>query len=475
VREIVMTHNFIASSAAALLLLAAPAAAQDSAPAVPQASAPASPSPSVDESVQPGDTRSGQEQPTEPKGSAKPKKKANDDWGFRWDDRPSLRLGKGTRIDFKARFQGDVDSTDASFGEDEGDDSNIDIARRRIGIEGEIADIVDYQVERELGDDHSPWRDVYGNYKQYAFAQVQAGHFKLPFSLDENTSATNLDFVYRSRAAALLAPGRDWGVMAHGRLLRRGWLRYEFGVFREDGDNARTFDTDRVHGGQTVAGRAVVQPFRGTSSKARDLSFGASFTTSELPEGVSDLRGRTELDVRFYRPSVFVNGQRRRLGLEARFRPGPFSIKSEYIRLSDERLGQSVEDTDLDPFVSAGWYVSGTWALTGESKADGLDNPRRALFQGGFGAVELAARVERIRFGAGASNPLASDAPRAEVVLGNSDRAYTVGVNWYANRWIKIQANLVRNTIGIPAVPELGTLPSQSTYWSRLIRFQFAM
>ena len=96
----------------------------------------------------------------------------------------------------------------------------------------------------------------------------------------------------------------------------------------------------------------------------------------------------------------------------------------------------------------------------------------RPLFRGGFGAVELAVRAERIRFGAGAVDPLASDAPRAEVVLGNSDRAYTFGVNWYVNRWVKIQANLVRNTIGFP---EQGPSPSQPVYWSRLIRFQFSM
>jgi phosphate-selective porin OprO/OprP len=473
-----MTHTVIAIGTAALVALAGPVFAQDTAPSsTPQAAAPA-PSASEPTAQQPDENGSehagaseekqGKEERVEPK----PKKKAEDDWGFRWTDHPSLRLGKGTRIDFRVRFQGDLDHTSASIGDGDGDGSNVDVARRRIGVDGEVLNVLDYQVEGELSDDRSPWRDVYANYKQYSFAQVQAGHFKLPFSLDENTSATNLDFVYRSRVAALLAPGRDWGVMAHGRLLQRGWLRYEIGLFREDGDNARTFNPDRVHGGQTIAGRAVVQPFRGTNSLASDLSFGASFTTSDIPEGVSDLRGRTELDAAFYRPAVFVNGQRRRLGLEVRFRPGPFSIKSEYIRLSDERLGQSVEDTDLDPFVSSGWYVSGTWAITGEPKADGLDNPRRPLFRGGVGAVEVAVRVERIRFGAGAVDALASDAPRAEVVLGNSDRVYTFGVNWYVNRWIKVQANLVRNTIGFP---ELGPSPSQPGYWSRLIRFQFSM
>ncbi len=281
----------------------------------------------------------------------------------------------------------------------------------------------------------------------------------MPFSLDENTSATKLDFVYRSRIATLLAPGRDLGVMVHGRVLPRGWLRYELGVFNEDGSNARTYDTDRVHGERTLAGRALVQPFRSTKSLASDLAVGVSFTTSELPEGVSDLRGRTELDAPFYRPAVLVNGQRQRIGFEARWRPGPFSVKSEYIRLSDERRGQSVENTDLSPFVSSGWYVSGTWAVTGEKKADGLDTPRRPLFQGGFGAVELAVRVERIRFGSVPAIPWRPMPPGAEVILGNGDRAYTFGVNWYANRWIKIQTNLVRNTI---AFPDQGPLPAQS-------------
>ena len=210
--------------------------------------------------------------------------------------------------------------------------------------------------------------------------------------------------------------------MVHGRLLR-GWLRYEFGVFSEDGSNARTYDTDRVHGERTLAGRVLVQPFRSTKSLASDLAFGAAFTTSDLPEGVSDLRGRTELDDSFYRPGRPRQRQRRRIGFEARWRPGPFSIKSEYIRLSDERLGQNVDNTDLSPFVASGWYVSGTWAVTGENKADGLDSPRRPLFQGGFGAVELAVRIERIRFGSVATHGV--DCAAGEVILGNADHVVT--------------------------------------------------
>jgi phosphate-selective porin OprO/OprP len=403
----------------------------------------------------------------------KPQEKESD-WGFRWENHPSLRLGEGTRIDFRARVQADLRWSEAPIPDDDDDleGSGIDIARRRIGIEGEIINLFDYQVEREIGDDEDPWRDVYINYKQFDVAQAQAGKFKLPFSLDENTSPTNLDFIFRSRIAAQLAPGRAKGVMAHGRVLDRGILRYEIGVFDHDGRNARTNNPERVYGDRTIAGRVVVQPYRSRKSPLRDLAFGGAFTTSEVPEGFPGVRGRTTIEAVFFRPDLWVLGTRRRIGLEARWRPGPFSVKSEYIRLTDERQGQSVEDTDLSKFFGEGWYISGTWAITGEQKADGLDTPLKPILQGGFGAVEVAVRFERLSFGSTSDEGLPSTSPRADNILGNSDRVETYGVSWYLNRWVKIQANLVRETLDDPSQ---GPLPSQPSFWSRFIRFQFSL
>jgi hypothetical protein len=52
--------------------------------------------------------------------------------------------------------------------------------------------------------------------------RVRAGRFKVPFSLEETTGVKHLDFVDRSLAATQLAPGRDVGVMAHGRVVFEG-------------------------------------------------------------------------------------------------------------------------------------------------------------------------------------------------------------------------------------------------------------
>jgi phosphate-selective porin OprO/OprP len=401
---------------------------------------------------------------------AKPKKDKQAREGvFEWDDHPSLRFGKGTRIDFRARLAGELRDSEAPFDGDEATDS-LDIAKRRLGVAGEIRNVVDFQLEAEVGS-ANPWRDVYVNYRQFGFVQLQGGKFKLPFSLDENTSSTNLDFVHRSRAASQLAPGRDIGVMVHGRLLKR-MLGYEVGLFGHDGENARTVDSDRVHGGQTLAARATVQPFRTGDSLLNDLQVGVAMTRSDLEEGYPDLRGRTGLNMRFFRADAWVMGARKRHGFEVRWRPGPASIKAEWMRVSDERLEQGVDDGTLSPLLGTGWYVSGTWVLTGERKAAGVDNPRRPLFRGGYGAIELAARIEKVTFGSQANDELPSDGPRANVIRSNSDRVDTFGVNWYANRWIKVQFNLVRDTL---ADPNQGPLPARPSFWSRVFRFQLSL
>jgi phosphate-selective porin OprO/OprP len=384
---------------------------------------------------------------------------------FTWRDHPTLQIGDHLELDFRARIQADV--RQSGFVTTNRDLDGVDIARRRIGVAGTIDRIATFEVEREL-DDNRPWRDVYLNYEQFPVAEVKGGRFKLPFSLDENTSATNLDFIYRSRAATQLAPGRDEGVMAHG---RRGPVRYEFGIFAGDGDNSRADPETHVTGATTPAGRVVVDPFRESKSVWHDLQVGVAFTTSTVPEGPGDIRGRTPLGESFFPPAILVNGTRRRIGFEQRWRPGPFSLKAEYIRLTNERLGQRRDDGDLPPLESAGWYVSGTWILTGEQKSRGADNPKRPLFQGGYGAIEVGGRIEKLSFWSDGAGQV-STSPRADVIPHQSDRAATLGVNWFPNRWTKLQFNVIQEQL---VLPSRDATVQTLHFWSRVLRVQFAL
>ena len=384
--------------------------------------------------------------------AAEREKSARETPRFQWKEHPTWQLWPGAWVELRARFQHDVRASDGTTG----DGRPADAARRRIGIAGALTDRLDFQVERELtGDD--PWRDVYANYRLFEGLEAQAGKFKLPFSFDENTSASSLDFVYRSMAAEALAPGRDRGVMAHGRWWHRT-IRYELGLFQHEGRNARSGNPHRVFGGQTVAGRVTLRPFRPRKGVLRSLEGSVAITRSGLGEGLSSLRGDTVLGDRFYTANVFANGSRERFGFELRWEPGPLSMKCEYMRLADQRLGQSVEDTDLLPLVATGWYVSGLWTVLKRDKS-------------WHGGLELAARIEGLSFGSASLDSRASLSPRADIVLGNRNTALTWGANWSLKRWIRIQANLIREVSDSPREGSTSLGP----VWSRALRFQVVL
>jgi phosphate-selective porin OprO/OprP len=398
----------------------------------------------------------------------KDKKKADEYPQFKLDDHPSIHFGKGTHLDFRGRFAADVKDSDAPDA-DSTESAAIDLGKKRLGVSGEIVNAIEFQIEAELRPE-DPWRDVYAEYKQFSAVRVRGGQFKLPFSLDENTSASRLDFMFRSLAATHLAPGRDQGVMVHGRVVD-SLINYEAGVFKHDGKNARTNNPDKVFGGQTIAARVAYEPFRNNKDTNTDLSVGAAYTTSDVPEGIPGLRGLMVFEQKFFASNDYiVNGKRRRTGIEFQLRPGPASLKAEWMRVETERLGESVEDTDLSPLIGEGWYVSGTYAITGEKKSR-VDRPKKPLFRGGAGAIEVGARIESLEFRSGASGEPGSTSPRADVILGNRDLVTTFGVNWYVNRFFKIQANYIREKLDDPSQ---GPLPPEATFTTTAVRFQFS-
>ena len=408
--------------------------------------------------------------------------RSTDGWTFRWDEHPVLDWSGKLHVEFRARLQGDGRASQAGIEHGAGD--RFDVGKRRVGAEASIAGVIDVQVEAEL-EKRSPWRDAYVNYRPLSTAQVQGGLFKLPFGLEETAGSTKLEFAHRSLASTTLAPGRDRGVMLHGRLIDKA-VGYEAGIFANDGDHARPNGGDRVFGGRTIAARLTVEPFRRSTPTRRDsgsgirdskrrsladLQGGVAFTHSAVPEGFPALRGRSVLGVSFFDADVWVRGRRQRTGVQLRWRPGPFSLASEYIRVSDERRGQSLEGGNLVPLLAHGWYVSGAWVVAGASGAADVTEPRRPLLGGGIGSIQVAVRLEQMSFGSAVGADLPSTSQRAGTILGTRENATTIGATWRPNRWLTAQANAIREAIGradLPAVPHL-------VFWSQLLRVRLAI
>lgn len=399
-----------------------------------------------------------------------------DDPVFRWRDHPQLRFGRQFRIDFQAKLQYDT----RRAGDDPIEFDESELRRARVGVEGEIFRRVQFALEREMArqeidDDagelgNSPWKDVYLDVNLADALQVRGGKFKVPFGLETLTGITNLDFVHRTLASTYLTPGRDTGIMLHGRLFDRG-LNYWAGYFEHDGDNAESRSIQGAD--ETLAARLTVTPLRWISAFERTELGGAVAVSeldnrSELPNG---LRARTVISEYVFFEPVFVKGRRTRYEADIDWFAGPLGVRAELMRVVDTRRGQGLANQTLPDARARAWYVSGAWVVTGEDKERPVV-PDREFLRGGAGAFELAVRFERIYFDSVAALGEPFRNPRAESILPSGNRVFTAGLNWYVNRWVRLQLHGVREQLDDE---QRSPVPGRAPFWSPVVRLQMTI
>lgn len=410
----------------------------------------------------------GQEPPAAKPAKSKPKR-APGEIDFRFNRRPVLRVGDWLRVEFRARAQGDFRVFSPDYETDAG---LFDPRRLRFGVEGRAFRHFDYEIDAAVDDEfrNASWRDVYVNFRYFDDFQFQAGKFKLPFGREQTTSFTRIDFVFRARISDQLAPARDQGGMLHGRFFKRG-LGYEIGFFRGDGENA--YASDRRTGLRAWAGRVTATPLRPlpVPKLLRSAELGFALVSSDVPEGLGSIRVRSAARETLF-PRIFAKGRRLRAGAEFDWTEGPFSLKGEFMHVSTQRRNQSILGTDLPDLIARGWYTSATWNVTGEKKINNRVEPRKPLFQGGFGALELGARYEQIRIASDTSAGTPQRNPRASHLVPQSDRLWTYGVNWFLNHWSRIQFNAIHETI---EDPQRAIIQGRTRYWMYVTRLQFSM
>lgn len=380
---------------------------------------------------------------------------------FRWREHPGLRVGRHVRLDFTARLEAERRAEPL--------DAETDWARRRIGVQGQVSKRVEFTVERELSDESSPWRDVYVNAVWTDAFEVRAGHFKLPFGAEQLTGAADLPFAQRAMMSDALAPGRDTGVMGHGKVWHRR-LAYRVGYFTQDGRQARTRTT--AGGRDAVAARIVVSPFR-PDGRGRTpwsgITVGGGLVTSTLHEGALGLDGRTALFERRFFDAMYVSGRRRRMGADLAWSLPRLTIAVEGMRVRDARANQSIFDDSLPAVVSDGWVGTTVWTLRGGRRWRGEEGPRLGVFDARVGAIELAARAEALRFSTPDGEGRAFLHPRSPSIPTVAARATTLGVNWYPLPMARLQVDAVRERVSVSAggVPG-GGRPS----WGSHVRLQ---
>jgi phosphate-selective porin OprO/OprP len=291
-------------------------------------------------------------------------------------------------------------------------------------------------------------QDAYARVNYFPYAQLVAGKFKSPLSLERLQSGAELTFIERS-IANNLAPNRETGLALGGAVLGDR-LSYQVGVFNgsvdgglNDGDT--TSDKD-------IQGRVFAEPFKGDGPapvKGLGFGLGATYGTAK-GESYSGTNYRTAGRSSFFRfntptgTSVNFDGTRTRLSPQAYWYWGPFGLMGEYIvgqtdleQVVVPRTGPNQRtDGELD---TKGWFVQASYVLTGEDASYKQVVPINNFdpANGRWGAFEIAARASEVSidqnvFDDGFASPTAGT---------TNALAYTGGLNWYFNKNFKVQLN----------------------------------
>jgi len=256
------------------------------------------------------------------------------------------------------------------------------------------------------------FKDVVLKYEGWKPADLFVGQFKVPFGLESLVSSRYLAFVEPSLPvdAFTLSRRLGFGLAADRERWTLAVMAFGSSIADTDigaGAAARFTTTPVAGGGQLLhlgVGAVVERP-------SGEVKFG-SWPESRVA------------DIKFVKTGKLGDVDRvDRLGLEAAWQRGPFLLRAEWMRAAIRR---SDGDATLD-----GWYVAGSWILTGESRVYKKGAFRGVPISGSDGAWELTARFSRV------------DLDDADV-QGGKEENVTLGLVYYVNPHLRLMANAIR-------------------------------
>ena len=332
------------------------------------------------------------------------------------------------------------------------------LRRARPIITGTVFRDFDFNFTPDFGGTTVQIQDAYLNYRYNPGLQLEAGKFKSPVGLEQLVSDPYTTFNERSLVTDLV-PNRDLGVELHGDLFG-GAASYAAGIFDGVSDYSGTTVNVDSDNDKAFAGRIFLQPWKATDVKAlKGLGFGVGGSYEADRNGASGLTPgyTTDGQQKFftYTNGVTANGTHWRLSPQAYYYYGPFGLLGEYV-VSDQQVTKGARSADLQ---NTAWEISGGWVLTGEDASYNGVTPRHPFDprNGQWGAWQIVARYANLDVDKNAFPTFASYSSSA-----SSARAWSVGLNWYLNKNVRVNTSFSRTTFSgytgaspaVPAQPE---------------------
>jgi len=329
------------------------------------------------------------------------------------------RLNFTGRIHFDGRFP----TTGPSKGQDE-----FLFRRLRPTIEGHLAKYYEFKIEPDFSGNKVTLKDVFINWHYFDQAQVKLGNFKVPFGCEELTSSNSIRFLERSTVTTGFSPAHRLGIGLHG---SSGLIGYSVGVF----NGKEKANKDK---GNFLTGGRVVLDLSKTES-ALPISIGANAAVEHDAGSAAADSFKTGLQTKYFEYNgVNSDGKKTLLGADVSLWRGPIGLVAEYITAEHDLVKGSAADT----VNNRGWYVQGSYVLTGEkATAKGVKpNKNFDLANGTWGAFELAARyavvdIDNKAFTNGFARSGSADGAKVT----------TAGINWYLNQNVSVLLDYVHS------------------------------
>jgi phosphate-selective porin OprO and OprP len=324
------------------------------------------------------------------------------------------------------------------------------LRRARPILEATVGRYFEFRIMPDFAQGQTTLFDAYWDGKFDPALTVRAGKFKPPVGFERLQSATDITFAERGLPTNL-APNRDVGLQLAGDV-SEGLFAYQVGIFDGVPDLGNA-DAD-LNDSKDLTGRVFVQPIkRGTLkglgfgvSGSTGEELGAPSTTAPTATGLPGYRSASQQTVFRYRTdalvpanSVIANGRRNRVSPHAYLGLGSLGVLGEYIVSSQEvRLGASTAE-----LTHKAWQASAGFFFTGEEAGFRSPMPKRPfdLKEGGFGAIEIAARYGELDLDDDAFPVFAN--PSSAVTKA---KGVGLGVNWYLTKQVKVTVNYEHTT-----------------------------
>jgi phosphate-selective porin len=316
---------------------------------------------------------------------------------------------------------------------------------------------------------------------------VQVGQYKVPFTQEEIDSDANILFIERSLASILYpdvaATFRSPGAMVQG-TVAGGHMQYWMGAF-----NGKGLTTNNTTNYPEAIGRVRFSPWKlNKGSRFQGLSVAGAFSYGKsrgLSNETSFSAALPDAAFTFF-PSFPINGNVWRYTGEFSYYRGPWTVSGNYVQLRQDREGTGSSQsgglgfTTLPGITGKGGFLQASYLLTGETAVEnGTPKVKHPLFGPetpggsglGWGAWELAFRYDKVQAKEPGVNLLGNPfTPGFVPTFNNHTDAFTFGVNWHLNYWVKYIADFSVDRLQQVSI-NTGALPQN--YFVVLQRLQF--